>query len=147
VDKVKVEVSITIKRPVGEVFAVLGDPTTSPRWSSNMQTVTKTSEGPIGVGSTYSSTTKLLGRNLEGASEVTAYEPDHRFAVKGAVPFPVTMSWVMEPVDSGTRVDQTVDAEPGGFFRLAQPLLATMVKRQAQNDLETLRDLMEADAL
>jgi len=143
----QVEVSTMIKRSVGDVFAVLGDPEASPRWSSGMQTVTKTSDGPIGVGSTYTSTAKLLGRQLGGASEVTAFDADRRFAVKGTVPFPVAMTWVLEPVDGSTRVVQTIEAEPGGLFKLAQPLLATMVKRQAQSDLETLRDLMEADAL
>jgi len=144
---VQIEVSSTIKRPVGEVFAVLGDPANTPRWTSGMQTVTKTSDGPIGVGTTYHSTAKILGRRLEGDAEITAFEADRRIAVRGAVPFPVTISYALEPVADGTRVVQTIHAEPGGFFKLAQPILPTMLKRQGQGDLDTLRDLMEADAL
>jgi hypothetical protein len=53
----------------------------------------------------------------------------------------------LQAVEGGTRVDQTIDAEPGGFFKLAQPLLVTMMKRQMQGDLDTFRDLMDANAL
>lgn len=143
----RVEASTTIKRPIDEVFAVLSDASNSPKWSSGMQTVTKTSDGPIGLGTTYHSTSKQLGRHLEGDSRVTEFEADRRYAVTASTPFPVTITWVVETVDGGTRVDQTVDAEPGGLFKLAQPLLVTMMKRQVQGDLETLRDLLEANAL
>jgi uncharacterized protein YndB with AHSA1/START domain len=142
----RIEASTTVKRPLEEVFAVLSDASNSPKWSSNMQTVTKTSDGPTGVGTTYHSTAKMLGRRLEADSKVTEFEAGRRYALATTAPFPVTLTWAVRSVDGATRVDQTVDAEPGGFFKLAQPLLVTMMKRQAQNDLDTLRDLMEADA-
>jgi len=53
--------------------------------------------------------------------------------------------WV-EP-DGGTRVDQAVDAEPSGLYKLAGPLLASGAKRDMQNHLDNLRGLMEGDAL
>ena len=143
----RVEASTTVRRPVGEVFAALSDPSKSPEWSSSMQTVTRTSDGPTDVGTTYHTTAKLLGRRLEADSRVTEFEADRRYAVATTAPFPVTITWAVVSVDGGTRVDQTVDVEPGGFFRLAQPLLVTMMKRQVQGDLETFRDLMEANAL
>jgi uncharacterized membrane protein len=143
----RIEASTTVKRPVSEVFAVLSDPSNTPKWSSGMQTITKTSDGPIGVGSTYHSTAKLLGRRVEGDSKVLEFEADRRIAVAGTSPFPVTITYAVTSADGGTRVEQTVDAEPAGFFKLAQPLLATMMKRQVQGDLDTFRDLMEANAL
>ena len=143
----RVEASTTVRRPVDEVFAVLSDASKSPEWSSGMQTVTRTSDGPIDVGTTYHTTAKLLGRRLETDSRVTEFEANRRYAVATTAPFPVTITWAVTSVDGGTRVDQTVDVEPGGFFRLAQPLLVTMMKRQVQGDLETFRDLMEANAL
>jgi hypothetical protein len=44
-------------------------------------------------------------------------------------------------------LEARVPSEPGGFFKLAEPLVVTMAKRQLQNDLDNLRDLMEARAL
>jgi hypothetical protein len=43
----------------------------------------------------------------------------------------------------GTRMTQVVEGEPGGFFRLAGPLLEAG-RRQFKADLETLKDLLEA---
>jgi hypothetical protein len=36
-----------------------------------------------------------------------------------------------------------VEGEPGGFFRLAEPLIQRAVKRQFRADLETLKDMLE----
>jgi hypothetical protein len=39
---------------------------------------------------------------------------------------------------------RAVEGEPGGFFKLADPLIERALKRQVRNDLETLKDLLEA---
>jgi hypothetical protein len=49
-----------------------------------------------------------------------------------------------ETAGGGTRVTQVVEGEPGGFFRLAGPLLERAVRRQFRADLGTLKDLLEA---
>lgn len=40
-----------------------------------------------------------------------------------------------------------MELEPGGFFKLAEPLIVSMARRQFQSDLDNLKDLMEANAL
>jgi hypothetical protein len=54
-----------------------------------------------------------------------------------------------EPVPDGTRVIQTVVADQdqaGGFFKLAYPLVEKIFARQAAADLQTLRDVLEAQS-
>ena len=34
--------------------------------------------------------------------------------------------------------------EPGGFFRVAEPLFERVLERQVRADLETVKDLLEA---
>jgi len=143
----RIEASVTVKRPVDEVFAVLSDWTKSPTWISGMQSVTKTSDGPIGIGTTYEGLGKALGRKLEADFTVTELEPNRRYAIASTRPSPTTMTFVFESVNGGTRVDRTMDSDPASFFKLAEPLLLPMMKRQMQTDFETLRDLMESDAL
>ena len=36
------------------------------------------------------------------------------------------------------------NAEVGGFFKLAEPLVARVVRRQMETDMATLKDLLEA---
>jgi uncharacterized protein YndB with AHSA1/START domain len=141
-------VSTVINRPVEEVFAFMSSPENYPKWVSGSSDVTITSAGPIGVGTTYRTVLTFLGRRMEGEVEVTEYEPNHSYAEKSkSGPVPVK-SWVtFERVEGGTRVTDTHVAEPGGFFKLAEPLLVRMIKRQFEADYANLKDLMEAHAL
>ena len=144
----KAEISTTIKRPVEDVFAVLSNPENSPKWSSSSLESKKTSPGPMGVGTTTRSVSKLLGRRIETESEVTEFEPNRKFAAKSkSGPFPFQASMAFEPIEGGTQLNFTIEAEPGGFFKLAEPLIVRMAKRQFQSDLDNLKDLMEANAL
>jgi len=143
----RVEVSTTIKRPIEEVFAVMSDSTNRPKWQSSVSEMTKTSDGPIGVGTTWHAISKLFGRRVEGDAEYTEYEANRTFSMKSTTPFPTTMVFTFEAVAGGTRVDQAVDAEPSGLHKLAGPLLASGAKRDMQNHLDNLRGLMEGDAL
>ena len=142
------DVSITIKRPVEDVFAVLSNVENNPKWSSVALEAEQTSPGPIGVGTTARFVGKFLGRRIESESEVTEFEPNRKYSWKSkSGPFPIKASTTFEQIEGGTRVNTTAEAEPGGFFKLAEPLMMSMGKRQFQNDLDNLRDLMEADAL
>ncbi len=145
----RAEVSTTINRPIEEVFALLSDFSNNPKWASgSVEAPKKTSDGPIGVGTTWHSVGKFLGRRIESDTEVTEFEANRKIAAKSkSGPFPVEFTMTLEPVDGGTRVSQTIEAEPGGFFKLAEPLLVTIARRQFQNDLDNLKDLMEAHAL
>jgi len=100
------------------------------------------------VGTTTRSVSTILGRRIEFEFEITEFEPNRKWAGRSkSGPFPVQASVTFEPIEGGTRVNQTIEAEPGGFFKLAEPLMMSMGKRQFQNDLDNLKDLMEANAL
>ena len=116
-------------------------------WISGTQSVTKTSNGPLGVGTTWHTVAKALGRTIDSNLTVPEFEPDHSYVWTIDKPFKATTTFTFESVDGGTRVDQTVDGDLEGFFKLAQPLMLPMMKRQVQHDLETFRDLVDAHAL
>ena len=92
-------------------------------------------------------TFKFLGRRIDSDTVYTEFEPNRKLTFEATTPFPMTIAFTFESVPGETRVHQVVDAEPGGFFKLAGPLLVAAAKRQFQNDLDNFRDLMEADAL
>jgi uncharacterized membrane protein len=144
----KAEVSITIKRSIEDVFAVLSNVEDTPKWSSNAVEEKMTSEGPVGVGSTRRAVVRSFGRTTENEAEVTEFEPNCRIALQGisaALPFRVSMDF--ERVTAGTRVDWTWEMAPRGFLKLAGPLLTGVFRRQFHKDLNTLKDLMESGAL
>ena len=142
---IELERSLTIRRPVAEVFAFVTDVEKSPRWQAWAVDARVVSEGPLAVGTQYEYVARFLGRRIESRSEVTAYEPDKRYAWKvTSGPIPAEASLDFESVDGGTRVTLTGKGEPGGFFRLAEPVIGRMVKRQVEADIENLKDLLES---
>lgn len=143
----KIESTAVINRHVEEVFAVLGNLENNPKWSSALLEVKKTSDGPIAVGTTWRAVQKAFGQGLESEVEVTEYEPNRKWTQKGRSPFPVQVHTTFESVAGGTRVNLRLEGEPGGFFKLTEPLVAMMAKREIEGDLANLKDLMEAHAL
>jgi uncharacterized protein YndB with AHSA1/START domain len=142
------DISTMINRPLEEVFAFASNPENIPTWSSTGSEVKITSAGPIGVSTTFRSVVIFLGRRIEGETEITEFEPNRSFAQESrSEPFPVKNRVTFERVDGGTRVNFTSVAEPGGFFKLAEPLLVRMIKRQFEADFANLKDLMESHAV
>lgn len=144
----KFEISTVIKRPTEEVFAVMSNAENILKWQSGTIEAEKTSDGPIGVGTTWRSVSRFLGRRIESESEFTEYELNRKLGFKsksGPIQFESRMTF--ERVEGGTRINTKFEAEIGGFFKLAEPLVVSMGKRQLEGDLANLKDLMEAHAL
>jgi uncharacterized membrane protein len=140
----KLEVSVVIDRPIEEVFSFVADFENSPQWMAELVEAKQTSEGSVGVGTTLSGVANPLGRRAESTQEVTEYEPNSKFAIK-STSGPVTSedAYIFESVAGGTRVTRVVKAELGGFFRMAEPLVVRMMRRQFETNFATLKDLLE----
>lgn len=144
----KFEISTVIKRPTEEVFAVMSNAENISKWQSGTIEAEKTSDGPIGVGTTWRTVSRFLGRRIESESEFTEYELNRKLGFKsksGPIQFESRMTF--ERVEGGTRINTKFEAEIGGFFKLAEPLVVSMGKRQLEGDFANLKDLMEAHAL
>jgi hypothetical protein len=70
---------ISVQAPAGRVFDYVSDFTRHGEWSGNGLEVTKDSDGPTAVGSTYSTTAKQFGTQREH-STVTEFTPGRAFA-------------------------------------------------------------------
>ncbi len=140
---VKVEISLHINRPVAEVFNYLNDPAKMPEWNSTMEDVTP-SESPLKVGTRIRTRVRMLGRKIEGTVEVVEHEPNKRFVLKGDQPFPLKAIYTFQAENGGTRLVSAAEAELGGFFKLSEPILARIVKKQLQAQFETAKELLEA---
>ena len=142
--------SVTIQRPIEDVFSVLTDPTRSPEWSKHSIRGELLTEGPPRVGSRRRTVVKGFAGigTMESVFEVTEVEPLRSVALKQ-----VSASWggsgatryTFTPVEGGTRVDWTWELSPNGPMKLllGGPAMA-MTRRIFQSDLENLKALMEA---
>jgi hypothetical protein len=63
-----------IDRPIAEVFAFLADGTNDVKFSPRVQTIRKTTDGPIGVGTVFESTVKDAGMKSSRKFELTEFD-------------------------------------------------------------------------
>ncbi len=141
----RVEVSVDIGRPPKEVFEFITTFENNVLWQNGVLEAKLTSDGPLGVGSTYAQTSKFLGQRIQFAFEVLEFEPNRRIRFKTTSgTFPVDIVRSVEPIVGGTRVKAIIQGEAGGIFKLAAPVLDRMTQRQIEADYASLKELLEA---
>lgn len=143
------ECSVTIRRPIEEVFAVLTDPTRSPEWSKHSVRGELLTEGPPRVGSRRRTVVKGFGGigTMESVFEVTEIDPLRAVALRQ-----VSASWggtgstryTFTPTEDGTRVDWTWELNATGLMKLLMGPMLALTRRMFQADLENLKKLMES---
>lgn len=141
---VKKEISGEIKRPVEEVFAYSTDPARTPEWKSDVLESRAEPPGPIRVGRKIHTVFRFLGRRIEGTTEVTELMPNKKLVQQTNHPFQFELTILAEPTAGGTKVTVEAVAKSGGFFKLAEPFLGRIAKKQGLAELNTLKQLLEA---
>jgi len=137
------EVVVEVARPVEDVFAYATDPAKVPEWNAMVEGVTAT-ESPLRAGTKTRIRMRLLGRTIDGTQQVLEHEANRRLVVRTDQPFRVTDTWTFDAIGSKTRVSFASEGSPGGFFRLAEPIVARIAKKQLQAQLDTLKEILEA---
>lgn len=141
---INVSSSTVIDRPAGEVFDFVRNQENARMWLSGWLETRPTSESE-GVGYTWIDVVEVFGRSVETEFETTEFEPGRKIAFKSIRgSFPVSGIYSFAPDGDGTAVTFELQGEPGGFFRLAEPLLGRMLQRQWDTNLANLKDVMEA---
>ena len=108
-----VENTITIERPIEEVFEYVSTPENDPTWVSASIRNQRTSPGPMRVGMTTEEDVKIFGRTSRDTWEVTEYEPPTVIAYRatsGLLSGGVVRVRC-EPVEGGTRLTHAVEYE------------------------------------
>ena len=137
---ISIERTLTIHRPVEEVFAYLCDVAHGPQFISGQREAHQTSPGQMAIGTTFTTTSRLLRRRA--THEVTEYEPNRRLAWKATSGLPATTTWAIEPSGPSTRVTFRWRASPPSFLRPAEPIIERQASGRADHDLGALKELL-----
>ena len=137
--------TVTIARPVKDVFAVLSDVKKVPIWSSNTIDETLLTPGPLRKGSRRSAVIRgFAGRTIKNEAEMIEFEPNRRMVVEVLdAPVPARIVIEFTPVDGGTRLDWTGIISPRGFLAPTAPLIARFYRMAFEKDLRNLKALMD----
>ena len=140
-------VETQIDRPVGEVFAYSTDPARLPTWQTNTVSATKEGDGPLGVGSRLREVHRAPGgKELPSVVEVVEFEPDRAFGLRVVEGTPVHADVTYEPNERGTLMRFRAHGQLTGPMRLAQPLLARVLRRQFTEQCAELKRVLETAA-
>ncbi len=110
--------TVTIRRPIAEVFAYVADGLNGPRWRSGILDIARASGE--GLGAVYRQGVKGPGgRRIDADYEITAWDPPHRLAFK-AIAGPVRPSGEYRLTEAGDATELTfsLDAELSGLKKL-----------------------------
>ena len=143
----KFESQIFINRPPQEVFEFVTDPANSMKYQSGVKSAEWTSNGAVGVGSTFKVVNRFMGRDIDAELQITDWQPPTQNTFKtisGPVPFEVTVK--TEPQGEGTLMTQTGQVEFSGVFKLAEGMTGKQLDKQMKADNQTLKDLLESNS-
>jgi len=136
--------SITIDRPVDEVWAYVTDVTNDPAWHTDILEATKTSDGPIDVGTVWHARFKPAMGISEGDMRVVTFEPNRRQVMEGAIgPMHPTLTYVLEPSDGGTTFTRHVQISVSGWMKIMSPMMGMMLPKQNKGFLANLKRVLE----
>ena len=104
----------------------------------------KTSAGPVGVGTRYRQTRTIPGRSTEDF-EVTVFQPARRLAIHGQIgPFLATISYQLEAAAGATTLVNNVELDTSQpRLRLLAPLATPRIKAAVAQNLGKLKLLLE----
>jgi len=139
--------TVSIERSAHDVFEFVADLENVPKWNYAIVETRKTSEGPVRIGATYRQVRSIPTRSEE-TLEVTAFEPDRRFAVEGDLgPFRATLTYELEEIAGATRLVNIAELEARGVMRLAAPLASGRVREAVAENLGKLKQFLEHEGL
>lgn len=138
------EITITVERPIEEVFAYVVAIENLKEWVPVILDSWPVSGNQPEVGSKYMVKAEVMGKTMEILSEVVGYEQDRLYAYKsyGFLTYIDTMT--LKATDVGTKVTERIDMKSESWFlRLLDPLKLMISKRSHQTNQKRLKTILE----
>jgi Polyketide cyclase / dehydrase and lipid transport len=142
----RIEEGIEIDRPVEKAFAFTTDAGKWNKWQSIILEAEQTSQGPVGVGTTFRGTNRMMGRTMQWTANATEYEPAKKFGkniTSGSVFIEQHNTYV--PTEKGLRFTIAYDVKVNGFLKLLSPVIVSSMRKELQKSLVNLKQILEAD--
>ena len=133
------ESSVTIARPIEDVFAYLTDGERCPEWRPGVIAIRRVS-GDGGVGTIYEQRVRgPMGRAIAADYAITVAEPPTRLEFQTLTgPVRPHGRYVLESAGGSTRLTFALDAELNGIRRM---LLGSAVQKTMDAEVGTLENL------
>lgn len=143
----RVERHITVSTPPGKVFGYVSDFSRHPEWAAHSLRIQQTSEGPIGVGATFTSVGHQLGRDNEDRVTVTELAPAEKIVYECEGGGGLIRHWIaLRRESDGTALSKGIEPLTLRFpFSVLFPVLnvAGVIGRGLDADLQRIKAKLE----
>jgi uncharacterized protein YndB with AHSA1/START domain len=133
--------AVQVDAPITAVFDYLADARNEPQWLPGAQEVTKTTDGPVGLGTRFEGVYRRAGR-VE--LELVEFERPTRVTFRARariVDFDDAVT--LTEREGGTALVARMDARPRGAMKLVAPLMARTMRRQFESNWVHLKEAVE----
>jgi uncharacterized protein YndB with AHSA1/START domain len=148
---VRVELQTVIARPIDDVFSRITDLSDYCRWMPKLGVFirsSQTSEGPVGVGTTY------YDKGWMGTfvGEIEEFHAPTRVAFReklrwlGMTVMEASPEYELVSMQTGTKVHHTADGRLFGIFNVMQPVVAWMARGERRRTVHALKDSLERES-
>jgi len=137
---------IDIERPVETVYGFFLDLERSiVSTDPTVESVVKTTEGPLGPGTAFRIRQPVMGKVREQMMRVIAVDPNRRMDMEAAFgPVRPRFSLTFEPISGITRVTLLGDSRPVGPFRLVTYLMDRIAQRNWDRRFGLIKAALES---
>ena len=138
---------ISIDAPASRVFDYVADFTRHGEWAGHGLEVTKSAEGPVAVGTTYSTTAKLFGTQRE-QSTITKLAPGKTFAWDSTGALGRVHHWFSLSEDGGsTTLSKGAEmVDPTFLAKMTSWKLSRDIPKGLHTDLANIKARVEGSA-
>ena len=143
----RIEESVEIKRPADKVFAYTTDAKSWTKWQSTFPEAGQTSQGPVGVGTTFEGKIRMMGLTMKWTAKAIEYDPNKKFG-KNIVCGPITNEQrnSYDPIAGGTKFTIVYNMKVGGLMKLFSPMIVSSTRKALKKALSNLKAILEAQA-
>jgi carbon monoxide dehydrogenase subunit G len=136
--------TVTVDRPIAEVFAFLADGENDKKFSDRIIEIRNTTPGEIGVGTVFESTAKDMGLKAKHQTKLTEFEPPTKIRWEELSKGPIYIregGYDLAEEGEGTRVTYFNDLQGRGIGKLLE---GTVTKRLAKGADEFAQKIKQA---
>lgn len=142
---IDVTVDIEIAAAPATVFAYLANPKNDAEWIGGITTSKQLTSQPVGIGTQVQRTAGFMGRSMDYVTEITAFDHGQLLNMKTlSGPFEMIVTYSVEPLNNGCRVRLRNQGGPTGAMALFNPLMAIMVRKNTNKDLQRLKAILQS---
>jgi carbon monoxide dehydrogenase subunit G len=139
--------TVVIDRPIDEVFAFLADGGNDKKFSPRVLEITKTTDGPPGVGTVFASTVKDAGVTTRREFKLTEFEPSTRIrwteTSKNLIVVPEG-GYDLAPAGAGTQLTFFNEMEGRGIGALLARFALSSARKGADDFAQRIKAAVEA---